>query len=253
MPTYAEAAVEAFERTNDEPKTVKEIWEIIENHGLKESSGKTPWATLGVELSRYSDKPYVSVEQQEPVLFKRNTNQEKDTYELAETDDKGSLSSESDVEPTGEEPVPEEKTTRITEVTSPQVDWKKIAVVNNNGNLEYWEEECESYTYFFTDKDKDFVKIGKTKDKLESRKRSLKTSRPKGSIEAVIPETRISEDELHERFSNLHHEREWYFVSSEVKNIIDRESDLSEKVAKRYNLEKKMEKLDENILDLAGV
>jgi hypothetical protein len=253
MPTYAEAAVEAFNRTDNEPKTTREIWKIIDDHGLKESSGRTPWATLGVELSRYSDKPYDSVEQREPVLFQRNTDGKNDTYKL--TDEKQSSATqpdESDVEPTPEEPSSEELT-QITEITSPKVDWRKVVVVNNNGNLEYWEEGCERYTYFFSKKSGDEVKIGTTRQNPEKRAGNFTTAIPNGELLHAIPSTRYDESALHERFDVENREGEWFFFTDRIKRFIEKEKELSQKVIERNQYAKKMEQLDDEVLDLTGV
>jgi|APHM01.1.fsa_nt_gi T5orf172 domain. len=242
---YEEAAIEAFRLSNNEAKTAKELWQIIESEGLKESSGKTPWATLRTVLTRHSDNPYESrPERNGEVFFDRLTEESPDKFKLIEKQNENLNTVEKCIEN-------EKENQFVTEVTSSKIDWQKVIVKNNNGNLEYHTENCVQYTYFITGQHKEKVKIGKTRQTPEDRLKSMSTGHPDLNIAIAVPASKLSESQAHKKFDNERHRDEWFFRTKRIRNYIKRQKQLTENVIERYRYEQKMKELDAKVLEIA--
>lgn len=57
---FREAAIKALKIVDNEAKTARELWQIIDYHDLKSSDGETLWASLNTDLVKYSDSKYDS-------------------------------------------------------------------------------------------------------------------------------------------------------------------------------------------------
>lgn len=246
MSTFKEAAIKALREVNNEPKTAKELWEIIDEHGWKQSNGKTPWATLRRVMGEHSDKKWESTPDGKDVIFKRLEERTPQEFRLVTEDREERV--EEETQPESEE---EASVSRVLEVTSEKIDWQKIRVVDNNGNLEYTVEDPQAYTYMMLDGRGEKVKIGRTTRTPTKRLKQFQTPNPNMSVEVAFPESRFSESELHERFDNeLYREsRELFFYTKRLRTFVEKQKKLNEKVLNRYEYEQKIQSLDEEIIE----
>lgn len=247
MSTYKEAAIKALHEVDNEPKTAKELWKIIDENSWYQSNGKTPWASLRVIMSDHCVNHSYHEDKHDEILFERLEERTPQEFRLV-TDHEGKVEEEDQPKPQEEE-VP---VSRVLEVTSKEIDWQKIRVVDNNGNLEYTVEQPQAYTYMMLDGRGEKVKIGRTTRTPTKRLKQFQTPSPGMKVEVAFPESRYSEKGLHERFDNeLYREsRELFFYTKKIRTFVGKEQDLIEKVLDRYEYEQKIQSLDEEIINL---
>lgn len=248
MSTFKEAAIKALHEVDNEPKTAKELWEIIDEKGWKQSNGKTPWSTLHETMGVHSDKKWESTPAGKDIIFERLEERTPDEFRLITEDHEQVVEEEDQSEPQKEEaPV-----SRMLEVTSEEINWQKIRVVDNNGNLEYTVEEPQAYTYMMLDGRGEKVKIGRTTRTPTKRLKQFQTPSPGMNVEVAFPESRYSESYLHERFDNeiYRESRELFFYTKKIRTFVEKEQNLIEKVLDRYEYEQKIQSLDEEIINL---
>ena len=78
-----------------------------------------------------------------------------------------------------------------------------------------------SFAYFIESSMTGLIKIGRSVDP-ESRLRALQTASPdKLTLLKAIPEQVVSESELHERFSHLRRQGEWFEAADEIREFIE--------------------------------
>ena len=250
--TFREAAIQALKSTDNEPKSARELWEIIDEQDLYESDGKTPWATLNVVLRRHSDDPYDSVKEEGVETIFRCEGSRPARFRLTE---RHAILDEPIEDDTFSEAEEEKNTvSTLTQIAAPEVGWEKIIVSDNSGNLQYKLKECNSYTYIATgdpDKRIDKVKIGTTTVDPDSRANNMRTSNPDIRVICAFPSEMHTENNLHSRFDNSRSKGEWFYYTKDIKTLVEDYKDLSQKVVDRFKIEDKIKNLDSEIIELA--
>lgn len=104
------------------------------------------------------------------------------------------------------------------------IDWgavgKSLRKPDQEANQDAKPESSQSFAYFIESGVTGLIKIGRSVDP-ESRLKALQTASPdKLTLLKVIPEQVVSESELHERFSHLRRQGEWFESSEEIREFI---------------------------------
>lgn len=217
--TFIESAIQILHQNNNQPMKPRDIWNKISEQNLMKSSGKTPWATLHTMLlyhskSEYKNKKYFKIVSINPNKFCLLEYSDKISIidELVNVDD---LVSDRIL---------------LYQITSKELNWKKLSLYNHEENIEYELTDCEEYTYIIEDKAHATLKIGKTKNDPELRLNQLKTANPSISLLHVFPSTQHSESELHQMFNDFQKDLEWFFYSKGLKTF------MSEETSKHYSI-----------------
>ena len=95
-------------------------------------------------------------------------------------------------------------------------------VISVNEKFQFQEYKDE-LSYIVLTGNKDKVKIGKTK-KFKSRLSNLRTGDPDYKILLVIPKSRYSESELHNKFKNSHYKQELFYYTDEIQEFVKAET-----------------------------
>jgi hypothetical protein len=239
--TFIEAAIEILRQNGNQPMSSKEIWNKISEQNLVKTNGKTPWASLNTILifhsrSEYKKKLYFNIASEKPLKFTildLNTihlgvEKEEDTIFELQTLEKSPLYS----------------------ITSKELEWKKLTVYNNNENIEYELSDCLEYTYIIEDKAHATIKIGKTKNDPELRFNQLKTANPSIKLLHVFPSEQWSESDLHEKFSDVQKDLEWFFFTKGLRTFINEEMNKHGRVLFSYEKRKELDISEKMMLDV---
>lgn len=242
--TFTEATKEILVQNGNLPMTSKEIWNKILQQNLVVKYGKTPCATLNANILKYSSNSNLSSTYKKKLFEIVGSNPMK--YRLTNYTPK----SVSVIIDTTDILLEEEIIDKVLlyQITSKDLGWKKISVYNHEENIEYEIVNCEGYTYIMEDKAHDTIKIGKTKNDPESRLNQLKTGNPSISLLHVFPSSQFPESELHERFTDLRKDLEWFYYGKGLKKFLTEEIDKHNSITKSYSKRAELDDIEKEML-----
>lgn len=239
---FNEAIIKVLEDSGNLPMTSKEIWNKISESKLIDSVGKTPQATINTQLLIYS------------INTKSKIKREKSLFEIVESTPMKFRLYKKDTIKVYSEPqeieIPNENSIKIYEITSKELNWKKLTIVNNNENIEYNISDCTEYTYIMEDKAHATIKIGKTKNDPELRLNQLKTANPSISLLHVFPSTQFSENELHMKFEDFRKDLEWFFHTKGLREFLEKEILKHNSIIKAFNKKNELNSIENSILSI---
>lgn len=248
--TYIEAAIIILKESGNLPMTAQEIWDKISQSDMKFAKlGKSPVSTLNALMARSSVNKSMShsrksgkfeiLEDWRPAKFRladfTKTDIKLDVVELDEIlkDEKEVLENQ-----------------LLYQITSKELDWKKLSIFIQNENICYQLEDCEEYTYIMQDAAHATIKIGKTKNNPELRLAQLKTGNPSISLLHVFPASQFPESLLHKEFNDYQKDLEWFFHTKGVRNFLDKEIGKHNSIIESYLLKKKLDDIESKWLKI---
>jgi hypothetical protein len=246
--TFIDAAKQILIENNNLPMSPKEIWSKISEKKLVSTSGKTPQASLStIMLYSSKDSPCNEKDQYKIKYFEIIGNNPM-KFRLLDYNTQISNPIQSTISTIIEE-ISIEKVL-LYQITSSEINWKKISVYNNDENIEYIISDCDEYTYIMEDKAHATIKIGKTKNDPTLRLNQLKTGNPSISMIHVFPSSQFSESALHNRFSDSQKDLEWYFYTKVLRQFISDEVKRHESIIKSYNKRVELDKIEQEMINL---
>lgn len=126
--TFINAAQLVLKENDNKPMSAKEIWSIIEDRGLVQTKGTTPWATLNASMLQYSDNSNVTTRRKtklfttietNPVKFKLISNEVQDVSDEELEDDFSDLDQ---IKPFGKLPQPFDVESELTRAQAQSED-----------------------------------------------------------------------------------------------------------------------------------
>ena len=246
--TFIDAAKQILIENNNLPMSPKEIWSKISEKKLVSTSGKTPQASLStIMLYSSKDSPCNEKDQYKIKYFEIIGN---NPMKFRLLDYNNQISNQ--IQSTISTIIEEESTEKVLlyQITSSEINWKKISVYNNDENIEYIISDCDEYTYIMEDKAHATIKIGKTKNDPILRLNQLKTGNPSISMIHVFPSSQFSESVLHNRFSDSQKDLEWYFYTKILRQFISDEVKKHESIIKSYNKRVELDKIEQEMINL---
>jgi len=234
--TFLESARKVLKENNNLPMTSRDISNKIYEKNLMVSSGKTPWASLNTVLLFHSKDEYKN-----KINYFRISSSRPNRYCLLDHEvEKDSQT------PVTHDPIIDDSDIDIVkillyQITSKELNWKKLSVYSNNNNIEYELSECEEYTYIMEDKAHSNIKIGRTKNDPDHRLNQLKTGNPSISLIHVFPSTQYQESYLHSTFDDSRNNLEWFFYTKGLKSFMKEEMLKYESIINAYNKKNELE------------
>jgi hypothetical protein len=237
--TFIEAAIEILKQNGNQPMNAKEIWNKISEQSLLKTNGKTPWASLNTILIKhskpeYKKKLYFNIDSKKPLKF---TILDLNTIHIG-------IEKEDIEDSKNEEKIP------LYSVTSKELGWKKLTIHNSNENIEYILSDCSEYTYIIEDKAHATIKIGKTKNDPEQRFNQLKTANPSIKLLHVFPSEQWSESDLHQKFSDIQKDLEWFFYTKGLNKFISDEMNKHDRIISSYEKRTDLDISEKLMLDI---
>lgn len=226
--TFIEAAQEVLKNNKNFPMSSKEIWDEIELSSLISSAGKTPQATLNTTILMSCVNGNTS-KRYKNSLFRKVDDYPAKFQLINYIDDSHDPQLDVDQEPENIENIDK---ILLYQITSKELGWHKLSVYNNNNIIEYEITNCEEYTYIMDNGST--IKIGKTRNNPEERLSNLKTANPSISILHVFPSTQYSEGELHKRFDDFQHDREFFHYTKGLRKFMTGEIKKHNHIMKSY-------------------
>lgn len=255
MMTFNNAAVIVLKQEQKE-LTAREIWTLIEEQNLIQSTGTTPVASLSAILGAYSINSKHKKPSKFPLFFRIEGRPDK--FKLLENCDTSDLDSiteiekecniiedlekqnmnepESEIEEKEDQKIIVKSVEKIFyEITDSSLNWKKLVLYYDDQVLKYELVDCKEYTYLIEDSAHKTVKIGKTKNSPNLRLDQLKTSNPSIQFLHVFPSSLYSEKTLHKKFDELRNELEWFFKAKKLTTFINKEINIKELILTWYH------------------
>ena len=171
--TFIEAAIIILRDSGNLPMTATEIWDKIKISNINfKTNGKSPISTLTALMSRSSINSDVSYARKNP-KFEILDNHKPVKFRLIDFKASFDINKEEVQEIELEE---KEFVNNILlyQITSKDLNWKKLSIFNRDENIVYEISDCEEYTYIIEDKAHATIKIGKTKNDPDQRLNQLK-------------------------------------------------------------------------------
>lgn len=236
-----DAAIKAFNHVGNSPHTAQQLWSVIDNNDWFSSTAENPSNSLHGVLSESEE-------------FERNgqlpnSKRGRDPYLWQLVDE--TITADLEYE------VPDNF---VTSITTAEFDWRELRILEQeDGTYDYEFVDPFKYVYLIPDGENKLVKIGETgQDSPLKRLGNIQTGRPKAWLAVAIPFSRYTEDDLHNKFSELrwdhkwddpddfdwHPNREWFHNTKHIKRFIENERNRIENVIDWYNLRRKNESIE---------
>ena len=232
--TFIEAAIKVLKDNGNMPLSASEIWKIISNQNMFTSNGKTPWASLNaimlmhMQNTRSARKGIVYFDGVgKPIKFK--------LIDGLVSNGAVPASTQIITLPVATVACPAVRVDHpIYQIVDESLGWKKLSVFSSTAGVEYVLEPCNLFTYVLNDPAGKIVKIGKTKNLPETRLSSLRTSNRAATYNHIFPSSLYDEASLHNKFSDIHHDGEWYYYAKKLQDFIATEKYKHTKVLASY-------------------
>lgn len=237
--TFNEAILKVFDNDTSLELSSSEIWELISKKTSFKSNGKTPQATLNT-LMLYNSVNSVTKKVKNPKFVIVNNRPMK--FQLINNAIEKENVKEDEIETL------EITSEDILEITSKEIDWKSLKIINNNNIVRCDILDCEEYTYIIEDKVHCSVKIGRTKNNPEQRLLQLKTANPSIEILHVCSSKRFSEKQLHDMFNDYRKDLEWFFYTKAIKSFIEKEMLITKKALEIYKTKTDLTTLENSLM-----
>lgn len=209
--TFLEGAIEILRQKNNREMTATEIWTEIAKQNLVKTKGKTPEASLGAILYRYTkDGDY------NQTLFNATGYPKK--YSLINF-------------------IKEKKL--IYQITSKELNWQKVSVFQNDNNIEYAVSNCEKYTYLISNGDSIKIDEGKINPNIYT------------SLIVAFPYTQYNKEYLEEKFDDLKTETGEIYYGKIFRLFLEEELNKIETITSCLNKKKSLMEMEKEILSLS--
>jgi hypothetical protein len=248
--TFLEAVKHILEKSGNIPMTSREIWDKISKENLVKTKGKTPWASLNTIILLFCKSSPIN-----PIAVKRSNPNLTELFEIVEKKPMKFRLLNYSAPPINKIDIDDKLEVQIDrillyQVTSSELNWKKLSVFNNSENIEYEISDCEEYTYIMEDKAHATIKIGKTKNDPTLRFNQLKTANPSISMLHVFPSSQFSEGELHDKFSDFQKDLEWYFYAKGLKQFMSEEINKHNSIIKSYSKKLELDRIESEMFEM---
>jgi hypothetical protein len=235
--TFLESAIFALQSNGNQPMSARDIWKYLSTNNLVTSKGKTPWASINTLVGYYTKDCKFQDKTKNPIFNQVSSAPAKFTlidFQNVDKEVDSSLKSDKVL---------------LYQVTSKELDWKKLSLFNNNDSIEYELSECEDFTYIMEDKAHATVKIGRS---IEPEKRfsQLKTANPSITLLHVFPSSQFSESELHSKFEDFRKDLEWFFKTKGLEKFLSNEIEKRKSIIDSFKKKNELNELENKMINI---